>query len=137
MLDYEKRQNRFCRNLFFFFLLLAFMLVLCGCSGFVQLHTNLPLSTTKILVVNNTNSHLYILVDGNEKGAVPPAETRTFGFWIGGGAYSSSIQVSVVLLDRQKNRSWSDVVYFSSYYKYSYVFTAREDESGRLQVERR
>lgn len=137
MVDHEKGQNRFCRNLLFVLILLALTIVLCGCGGFVQLHTNLPLSVTKVLVVNNTNSYLFILVDGNEKGAVPPAETRTFGFWVGGGAYNSSVQVSVVLLDRQRNRSWSDVVYFSSYYKYSYVFTAREDESGKLYVERR
>lgn len=137
MLDYEERQNHFCRNLLFVLILIVLMLVLCGCGGFIQLHTNLPLSATKVLVVNNTNSQLDILVDGNERGIVSPAETRTFGFWIGGGAYSSSIQVSVVLLDRQGNRSWSDVVYFSSYYKYSYVFTAREDENGKLYVERR
>lgn len=133
----EKRRNRFCRNFLFLFFLLALLLALCGCSGFMQVNTNLPLYATKITFINNTDSSLLFLIDGEEKALVEPAQTNTFGYWIGGGAYQSQVQVSVTVLDRQRNRSWSEVVYFSSYYPYKYVFTAREDEGGRLNVERR
>lgn len=138
MLDnHEKRQNRSCRNFLIFLGLLALLLALCGCNGFMRVNTNLPLYATKITFINNTNAPLSFLVDGEEKALVSPAQASTFGYWIGGGAYQSQVQVSVTVLDRQRNRSWSEVVYFSSYYPYKYVFTAREDESGRLNVERR
>jgi len=118
-------------------LLIGLVLLLSGCSPFLQIDTNIPLRTTTLTFINNTDSHLSFFIDGVEKVTVPPAQTKTFNYWVGGGAYYWNIQVSVTVMDRQKNRSWSDVVYFSSYYKLSYVFTAREDENGRLQVESR
>lgn len=117
-------------------LLLFVVLVGSRCSGFIQLNTNLPLNTTKLTVVNNTTSVLTLYVDGSPKDQIRPTEVNTRGYWVGGGAYQSSVQVSVTLVDDVHNRSYSEVVTFSSYYKYSYVFTARE-ENGRLYVERR
>jgi hypothetical protein len=117
------------------FVLLMVSIFLVGCSGFVTLNTNLPLNTSKITVINNTNCNLYLLIDGKMKnGSISPAGIRTFGFWVGGGAYSSQVRVSVSILDPAKNRSWSEVINLSSYYKYSYVFTVRE-ERGQLQTE--
>ena len=136
MPHYEAQRNRSCRNFFFFLLLLALTLALCGCN-LVRINTNLPVQTTRVIFVNNTNSSLSFLIDGAEKAMVFPATTRTLKYWVGGGAYSWSIRVGVTVLNRDKNQSWSDVVDFSSYYHYAYVFTAREDESGRLYVERR
>ena len=137
MLNYEERRNRSCRNVFFLLILLALLITLCGCSGFVQLRTNLPLYSNKVTFVNNYNSALSFLIDGEEKVTNAPTQINTFGYWVGGGAYQSQIQVSVTILDRKHNCSWSDVIYFSSYYPRKYVFTAREDENGKLQVERR
>ena len=117
------------------FVLFFLSVFLTGCGGFITLNTNLPLETSKITVINNTNSDLYLLIDGKMKnGSILPTGMRTYGFWVGGGAYSSQMRVSVSILDPTRNRSWSDVVNLSSYYKYSYVFTVRE-ERGRLQVE--
>jgi hypothetical protein len=114
------------------------MLALCDCSGFVQLNTNLPLYSSKVIFVNDYPDTLDFLIDGEMKAMnVLPTEIKTFGYWVGGGAYQSQVQVSVTILDRKRNCSWSDVIYFSSYYPYKYVFTARKDENGKLQVERR
>ena len=111
------------------------MLWLVGCSGFVNISTNLPLNVSKITIINNTNSNLSLLVDGGlKKGIIPPAGIRTYGFWVGGGSYSSQTRMSISIIDLARNRSWSNVVSFSSYYKYSYVFTVRE-ENGQLRVE--
>lgn len=138
MPHYEAKRNRSCRNFFFLLLLLALALVLCGCSGFMQLHTNLPLYSNKVTFVNSYPFVLDFLIDGEEKVMnVPPTETNVFSYWVGGGVYQSQVQVSVTILDRKHNCSWSDVIYFSSYQPYKYVFTARADESGKLYVERR
>ena len=116
------------------FVLLIVSIFLVGCSGFVTLNTNLPLNTSKITVINNTNSDLYLLIDGklkinrkSKKAEIPPSGIRTYGFWVGGSAYSSQMRVSVSIIDSAKNRSWSRVIDLSSYYKYSYVFTIREN----------
>jgi len=132
----ENELNRRCGIGLLILVFLALLLLLCSCS-FIQLDTNLPFQTTRITFINNTNSPLSFLIDGVEKVVVSPAQTQSFSYWVGGGAYQWSIQVSITVLDRKSNRSWSDVVYFSSYYRYSYVFTAREDENEKLYVERR
>jgi hypothetical protein len=132
----ENELNRRCKISLLILLFLAVLFLLCDC-GYIRLDTNLPLQTTRITFINNTNSPLSFLIDGVEKVVVSPAQTQSFGYWVGGGAYQWSIQVSVTVLDRKSNQSWSDVVYFSSYYRYSYVFTAREDENRKLYVERR
>jgi len=136
----ENELNRRCRIgllILFVLVVLAILLTLCSCS-FIQLNTNLPLDSTRVMFINNTDSMLSFFIDGVEKVIVSPAQTQSFSYWVGGGPYGSwSIQVSITILDRKNNRSWSEVIYFSSYYKLSYVFTAREDENGRLQVERR
>jgi hypothetical protein len=119
------------------FVLLIVSVFLTGCSGFITLNTNLPLNTSKITVINNTNSDLYLLIDGKLKnGFIPPAGVKTFGFWVGGGTNSSQIRVSVSIMDPKRNRSWSEVVSLSSYYKYSYVFTVTSDREN-LRVEYR
>lgn len=116
-------------------ILLFVSVFLTGCGGFITFNTNLPLNTSKITVINNTNSDLYLLIDGKLKnGNIPSTGTRTYGFWVGGGAYSSQVRISVSIMDPTKNRSWSEVINLSSYYKYSYVFTVRE-EGGQLRVE--
>ena len=117
------------------FVLLIVSIFLVGCSGFITYNTNLPLNTSKITIINNTNCYLYLLIDGKMKNeSISPTGIKTFGFWVGGSAYSSQVRVSVSIIDSAKNRSWSEVVNLSSYYKYSYVFSVRE-ERGQLQVE--
>lgn len=114
------------------FVLLSLLLV--GCSGFVSISSSLPLNTSKITVINNTSCNLYLLIDGElKKGVISPSGIKTYGFWVGGRAYSSQ-RVSISIIDPARNRSWSDVISLSSYYKYSYVFTVREEEK-RLKVE--
>jgi len=108
------------------FALLSVLMV--GCSGFVSISSSLPLNTSKITVINNTSCNLYLLIDGElKKGMISPSGIKTYGFWVGGRAYSSQMRVSVSIVDPARNRSWSDVINLSSYYKYSYVFTVREE----------
>lgn len=114
------------------FALLSVLMV--GCSGFVSISSSLPLNTSKITVINNTSCNLYLLIDGElKKGVISPSGIKTYGFWVGGRAYSSQ-RVSISIIDPARNRSWSDVINLSSYYKYSYVFTVRE-EGKRLKIE--
>lgn len=114
------------------FALLSVLMV--GCSGFVSISSSLPLNTSKITIINNTSCNLYLLIDGElKKGVISPSGIKTYGFWVGGRAYSSQ-RVSVSIMDPARNRSWSDVINLSSYYKYSYVFTVRE-EGKRLKIE--
>ncbi len=136
MSDHEKRRNRSCRNFLLLFFFLALLTALCGCS-IVRLNTNLPVQTTRVIFINNTDSKLSFLIDGVEKAAVAPASTQHLSYWVGGGGYAWSIRVAVTVFDRNSNQSWSEVVDFSSYYHLAYVFTAREDENGKLYVERR
>ena len=114
------------------FALLSVLMV--GCSGFVSISSSLPLNTSKITIINNTSCNLYLLIDGElKKGVISPSGIKTYGFWVGGRAYSSQ-RVSISIIDPARNRSWSDVINLSSYYKYSYVFTVRE-EGKRLKIE--
>lgn len=117
------------------FILMFGVLWLIGCAGFVSVSTNLPLNASKITIINNTNCNLSLLIDGRLKnGTISPAGVRTYGFWVGGGTNSSQMRISVSIIDFAKNRSWSDVINLSSYYKYSYVFTVRE-QGGHFVVE--
>lgn len=116
------------------FILMFGMLLMVGCSGFVSISSSLPLNSSKVTVINNTSYNLYLLIDGElKKGVISPSGIKTYGFWVGGRAYSSQ-RVSISIIDPARNRSWSDVINLSSYYKYSYVFTVRE-QGGHFVVE--
>lgn len=119
-------------------LLLTILLVgsCCALSNFVRVNTNIPLRTTVVTVANNATVDLDLFFDGIHKSKIKPGIVMSFHYWVGGGMYSSSSQVSVLLLDAIHNRSWADVFSFTSYYKCSYVLIARE-ENGQLRVERR
>lgn len=123
-------------------LLLLFLFLLVMFSSCVPLgttigvDTNLPFRTTRVAVINTTSYTYNILVDGEFKAQVGPYGKFASGVW-NGSYYGAEIAVSIVGVDRvfaQTEKIW---VYSSAYSRYSYVLTIRQDEDGRLWVERR
>ncbi len=121
--------------LLFLFLLVFFT----SCAPFgttLAVDTNLPLRTSGLAVINTTPYAFSILLDGVEKAKVGPYGKFAAGLW-NGSYYGFEVAVSIVGVDRvfaQTEKIW---VYSSAYSRYSYVLTIREDEDGRLWVERR
>jgi hypothetical protein len=118
-------------------LLLLLIMLLSACAPLgvaVGIDTNLPLYTTRITVLNTTPFSFYVLIDGEERGEVGP-----YGKWVSGiwsGSYYG-VQIAIQIVDK-KGFAYSDNVWiYSSYSYYSYTFTIRQDQDGRLWVERR
>lgn len=121
------------RKIFFF---IPLFLIFVSCVP-VYLDTNIPLWSNKLSFVNHLEQEVRVYIDGKLMGSVPPQGIRTWSLWLGSGPYNSwGVQVSVIVLD-SKNRSWSEVLYLSSYYKLSFVFAIREDEGKKLYVDRK
>jgi hypothetical protein len=116
-------------------LLLIMLLSSCAPLGVaVGIDTNLPLYTTRITVLNATPFYFYVLIDGEEKGVVEP-----YGKWISGiwNGYYYGVQVALQIVDK-RGFAYSDTLWvYSSYSRYSYTFTIRQDQDGRVWVERR
>jgi len=116
-------------------LMLIMLLTSCAPLGVaVGIDTNLPLYTTRITVLNATPFYFYVLVDGEEKGVVEP-----YGKWIS-GIWSASYygaEVAIQIVDK-RGFAFSDKIWiYSSYSRYSYTFTIRQESDGRLWIERR
>lgn len=128
-------KNSFMLLVILSLLLLIMLLTSCAPLGVaVGIDTNLPLYTTRITVLNATPFYFYILVDGEEKGVVEP-----YGKWIS-GIWSASYygaEVAIQIVDK-RGFAFSDKIWvYSSYSRYSYTFTIRQESDGRLWVERR
>ncbi|MFA4990832.1 MAG: hypothetical protein WC579_02930 [Candidatus Paceibacterota bacterium] len=98
--------------------------------------TNLPFRTTRVAVINTTSYTYNILVDGEFKAQVGPYGKFASGVW-NGSYYGAEIAVSIVGVDQAFAHTEKVWVGPSSYSRYSYVLTIRQDEDGRLWVERR
>ncbi|HOK20914.1 MAG TPA: hypothetical protein PLX73_01815 [Candidatus Paceibacterota bacterium] len=101
----------------------------------IAVDTNLPIQTTRITVLNTTPYSFSVLVDGEEKGLVKPYGKFSCGLW-NGSYYGVELAVSVVGSNcnfAQTEKVWI----WSSYSRYSYVFTIRQEEDGRMWLERR
>lgn len=121
------------RKIFFF---IPLFLIFVSCVPYIRVASNIPIWANQLSFINHLDEIVYIYIDGKLMGSVPPQGIRTWSLWLGSGPYNSwGVQVSVIVLD-SKNRSWSEVLYLSSYYKLSFVFAIREDE-GKLYVDRK
>lgn len=121
-------------------LLLLFLLVMfssCVPLGVtVGVDTNLPIRTTGLTVLNTTGHTFSVLLDGVEKAQIGPYGKFSSGLW-NGAYYSIEAAVSVVGVDQVFAATEKIWIYPSAYGRNSYVLTIREDEDGRLWVERR
>ena len=136
----KKIIDKMAKNFFMLLIILSVLLLImlmssCAPLGVaVGIDTNLPLYTTRITVLNTTPFSFYVLIDGEEKGVVEP-----YGKWIS-GIWSASYygaEVAIQIVDK-RGFAFSDKIWiYSSYSRYSYTFTIRQDQDGRLWVERR
>jgi len=115
------------------------MILFTSCVPFgttVAVDTNLPIRSTGITVLNATPYSFSVLFDGREQAKVGPYGKFVAGLW-NGTYHGIEVAVSIVGLDQafvQTEKIW---VWSSSYSRYSYVLTIRQEEDGRLWVERR
>ena len=136
----KKLIDKMAKNSFVLLLVLSLLLLivfLTSCTPLgvaVGIDTNLPLYTTRITVLNATPFYFYVLIDGEEKGVVRPYDKWISGIWSG---YYYGVQVALQIVDK-RGFAYSDTLWvYSSYSRYSYTFTIRQDQDGRLWVERR
>jgi hypothetical protein len=128
-------KNSFMLLIILSVLLLIMLLSSCAPLGIaVGVDTNLPLYTTRITVLNATPFYFYVLIDGEEKGVVRPYDKWISGIW---SASYYGAEVAIQIVDK-RGFAFSDKIWiYSSYSRYSYTFTIRQDQDGRLWVERR
>lgn len=111
------------------------LLLLWSCGPFLVVDTNIPLWTNKLSFINHLDVPVEVIVDGKRTCTLNPHSVVTHSYWVGSGPYNTTyVQVSVVVFDRINNRSWSNVIHLSGYYRLSFIFTIKEDYNKNILV---
>ncbi len=114
---------------------LAILLSLSGCypALSVSVRDNIGFfQNTNITVINTTPYMFDVLADGKIIGTVGAYDKISASLW-SGNSYGTEVSISIVAKDfAHTEKVWV----YSSYNRYSYTFTIRQESNGRLWVER-